>query len=91
MKIFSEQDFDRPWTSDEVVDLTDREVMVLAFKRDWKNFIYFLPVAVVLYILPSNYGLFGQILGWVGVIGFTLFALQGIFNFLGSSAESVGR
>lgn len=82
MKNISEQDLDRPWTSDEVADLTDREVVVLAFKRDWKNFIYFLPVAFALYFVSVNLGKIGQIIGWGGVIMFVFFALSGILNFL---------
>ena len=65
-----------------VAELTDQEVVVLAFKRDWKNFIFFLPVAIFLYYSSSNFGLFGQIIGWVGVIVFGLFAVYGIFSFL---------
>ena len=81
MDKFSENDLDRSWSSSEINELSDRELTILAFKRDRKNAIYFFPQAIVLYFLAKHLGIFGQVLGWIGVTLLGLFALQNIINF----------
>ena len=81
MNKFSEKDLDRSWPSSETNKLSDRELTILAFKRDRKNAIFFFPQAIVLYFLAKHLGIFGQVLGWIGVVLLGLFALQNIINF----------
>jgi hypothetical protein len=39
-----------------------------------------LPAGFVLYLVGSSFGIVGKIIGWIGVVMFGLFALQGLFN-----------
>ena len=80
MPTFSERDLDRSWSSEEVESLSEGQLTKLAFLRDYKNFIFFLPAGYVLYLVASSFGLAGKIIGWLGVVMFGLFALQGLFN-----------
>jgi len=80
MSKFSPHDLDRPWSSDEVRKLSDRELTTLAFLRDRKNFLFFFPQAIVLYFAARYLGVFGQVLGWVGIALFGLFAVQNGFQ-----------
>jgi len=80
MKKFSERDLDRPWSPDEVATLSEGQLTKLAFLRDYKNFIFFLPGSYVLYWVGGSFGIFGKIIGWIGILIFGLFALQALFN-----------
>jgi hypothetical protein len=82
MKKLSGHDLDRSWSSTEVRELSDRELTILAYQRDRKNLLFFFPQAVILYFAARHLGVFGQVLGWIGIVLFGLFALQNIFNFL---------
>jgi hypothetical protein len=73
-------DLDRSWSSDEVCKLSDRELTTLAFLRDRKNLLFFFPQAVILYFAAWHLGIFGQVLGWLGIVLFGVFALQNAFN-----------
>ncbi len=80
MKKFNENDLDRSWSKDEIANLSEGELTKLAFLRDYKNFIFFVPVSYVLYLLSGSFGVIGKILGWGGIVMFCLFALQGLLN-----------
>src|SRR5690606_24409908 len=80
MKKFTERDLDRSWPSDEVAALSEGELTKLAFLRDYKNLIFFVPAAYILYLIGGSFGIVGTIVGWLGVVMFGLFALQGLFN-----------
>jgi hypothetical protein len=82
MTKFSEQDLDRAWSSDEVYKLSDRELTTLAFLRDRKNFFFFFPQAVVLYFAARHLGIFGLVVGWIGIVLFSLFVVQNAFQLL---------
>jgi hypothetical protein len=79
-KNFSEKDLDRSWSSGEVAALSEIELTKLAFLRDYKNFIFFVPAGCVLYLVCGSLGIVGKIMGWIGIVMFGLFALQGLFN-----------
>ena len=49
MKKFSERDLDRSWSSREVAALSEGELAKLAFLRDYKNFIFFVPAGYILF------------------------------------------
>jgi len=76
----SENDLDRSWSASEINGLSDRELTILAFKRDRKNAIFFFPQAIGLYFLATHFGVFGQVLGWVGIVLLGLFTLQNTIN-----------
>ncbi len=80
MRKFTERDLDRPLSSEEVSALSEGELTKLAFLRDYKNFVFFLPTGFVLYFVGDSFGLFGKVIGWIGVVMFGVFALQGLFN-----------
>jgi hypothetical protein len=80
MRKYSPDDLDRSWSPDEVRKVSDRELTTLAFLRDRKNFLFFFPQALILYFAARHLGVFGQVLGWVGIVLFSLFALQNAFN-----------
>lgn len=80
MKKFTERDLDRAWVSDEVAALSEGGLTKLAFLRDYKNLIFFVPAAYILYLIGGSFGIVGTIIGWIGVAMFGLFALQGLFN-----------
>jgi hypothetical protein len=80
MKKFTERGLDRSWSSDEVNTLSEGELTKLAFLRDYKNFIFFVPLATLLYWVGGNLGITGTIIGWIGIVMFVVFALQGLFN-----------
>jgi hypothetical protein len=77
---YTEKDLDRSWSSEEVAALSEGEITKLAFLRDYKNFIFFIPIAIVLYSISRHFGMIGKIAGWIGVVMFGLFALQGLCN-----------
>ncbi len=81
MKKYSERDLDRSWSLEEVQTLSEGELTKLAFLRDYKNLLFFLPVGIIFYFIASRFGLFGKIIGWLGVLTFSFFAIQGIINF----------
>lgn len=81
MKQFGERDLDRSLSAEEVASLSERELTKLAFLRDYKNFVFFLPAAYALY-LAGGFGMIGKIIGWVGVVMFGVFALYGLFKTL---------
>jgi len=76
----SENDLDRSWSTSEINGLSDRELTILAFKRDRKNAIFFFPQAIGLYFLAKHFGVFDQVLGWVGIVLLGLFTLQNTIN-----------
>jgi len=80
MKKFTERDLDRSWSPNEVDALSEGELTKLAFLRDYKNLIFFVPAAYILYFIGGSFGVVGTIVGWLGVVMFGLFALQGLFN-----------
>lgn len=80
MKNYTERDLDRSWSSEEVSALSEGELTKLAFIGDYKNFVFFLPAGFVLYLIGGSFGVFGKVIGWIGVVMFGVFALQGIFN-----------
>ena len=80
MKRFTEKDLDRPWSTDEVAALSEGELTKLAFLKDYKNFVFFIPAGYVVYLVGGSFGIVGKIIGWIGVVMFALFALQGLFN-----------
>ncbi len=80
MTEFTEKDLDRPWSSEEVSALSEGDLTKLAFLRDYKHFVFFLPAVFVLYLVGGSFGVFGKVIGWIGVVMFGVFALQGIFN-----------
>jgi hypothetical protein len=82
MTKFPDNDLDRSWSSSEIEELSDRELTILAFQRDCKNILFFIPQAVILYFIARYFGWFGQIVGWIGIILFGIFALQNAINFL---------
>lgn len=74
MAEFSERDLDRPWSTDELAQLSERDLATLAFRRDLKNAVYFTAAAVVVGLLAGGLGLVGTIIGWVAIVGFLVFA-----------------
>ena len=80
MKDFTERDLDRQWSPDELDVLSEGDLTKLSFLRNYKNFIFFVPTAFVLYFIGQRFGVIGKILGWVGIVGFSLFALEGLFS-----------
>jgi len=81
MKQFAERDLDRSWSAEEVASLSEGELTKLAFLRDYKNFVFFLPTGYALYLV-GGFGTIGKIIGWVGVVVFGVFALYGLFKTL---------
>ena len=79
---FSEHDLDRSWSPNEVGGLSDRELTILAYRRDRKNVLFFFPQAIILYFAIDYLGVFGQALGWIAVVLFGCFALNSIFVFI---------
>jgi hypothetical protein len=77
---YTEKDLDRSWSSEEVSSLSEGELTKLAFLRDYKNFVFFIPIAFVLYFISGRFGIIGKIAGWIGIVMFGVFALQGLFN-----------
>lgn len=77
---YTERDLDRSWSSEEVAALSEGELTKLAFLRDYKNFVFFIPIAFGLYFISGRFGIIGKIAGWIGVVMFGVFALQGLFN-----------
>lgn len=47
-----------------------------------KNLVFFIPAAYILYMIAGSFGIFGKVIGWLGVIMFGIFALQGLLNTL---------
>ena len=80
MRKYTERDLDRSWASEEVRSLSEGELTKLAFLRDYKNFIFCIPIVFALYFISGRFGVIGKIAGWIGVFTFGLFALQGLFN-----------
>jgi hypothetical protein len=80
MRKFGKRDLDRSWSTKEIATLSEGELTKLAFLRDYKNLVFFLPAAFVLYFIGGGLGLFGKVLGWIGIVMFGIFALQGLFN-----------
>ena len=80
MSKFFQRDLDRSWSSAEVRKLSDRELTTLAFLRDRKNLLFFFPQAVILYFVAWHLDIFVQVLGWTGIVLFSVFALQNAFN-----------
>ena len=80
MKKYTDRDLNRPWSSEEVAALSERELTKLTFFRNYKNFVFFIPAVFVLYLISGSFGIIGKIAGWIGVIVFAAFALQGLFN-----------
>jgi len=80
MRKFSKWDLDRFWSSKEVEALSEGELTKLAFLRDYKNFVYFVPAAYVLYLVGGSFGLFGKIVGWIGIVMLGSFGLQALLN-----------
>lgn len=70
----------RSWSSAEATALSEGRLTKLAFLRDYKNFIFFIPIVFVLYFISGRFGIIGKIAGWIGFVMFGLFALQGLFN-----------
>ena len=89
MKQFAERDLNRSWSAEEVSSLSEGELTKLAFLRDYKNFVFFLPTAYALYLV-GGFGMIGKIIGWVGVVMFGAFALYGLFNTLFGFVVLVG-
>lgn len=81
MKQFAERDLDRSWSAAEVASLSEGELTKLAFLRDYKNFVFFLPAGYALYLV-GGFGMIGKIIGWIGVVMFGIFALYGLFKTL---------
>jgi len=72
--------FDQPWSSKELSTLSEFEITKLSFQRDTKNIKFFLPMALFFYYIGSHAGLFGKIIGWIGIALFTIFALEVSFH-----------
>ena len=79
MRRFTERDLNRIWLKDEVVSLSESELTKLAFLRDYKNFVFFVPVGYVLYLI-GGFGIVGKIVGWAGVLMFGVFALYALLK-----------
>ena len=80
MRKVTESDLDRPLSSEEVSALSEGELTKLSFLRDYKNLVFFLPAGFILYFVVNSFGFFGKVIGWIGVVMFGVFALQGLFN-----------
>ena len=80
MRKFSKRDLDRSWSPGEVGALSEGELTKLAFLRDYKNFLFLVPAAYVLYLIGGVFGVSGKIVGWAGVAMFGAFALQALLN-----------
>ena len=90
MKKYTERNLDRFWSSEEVVALSEGELTKLAFLRDYKNLIFFIPTAYVLYFISGSFGMICKIAGWIGVVMFGVFALQGLFKTGGVFISLIG-
>ncbi len=76
------QAFNRPWYLDESNALSESEFIKLAFLRDIKHLVFFLPAGIMFYWIASNFEMAGKMLGWMGVSIFIYFALQGLLDFV---------
>ncbi len=90
MRKFSKRDLDRSFSKEEIATLSEGELTKLALLRDYKNLVFFLPAALLLYFIVGSLGLFGKILGWICVLMFGVFALQGLFNTALSFVSLIG-
>ena len=82
MRRSAQQAFNRPWYLDESNALSECELIKLAFLRDIKHLLFFLPAGILFYWIASNFEMAGKILGWIGVLIFVYFALQGLVDFV---------
>jgi hypothetical protein len=82
MRRSAQQAFNRPWYLDESNALSESELTKLAFLRDIKHLVFFLPAGIVFYWIAGNFEMAGKILGWMGVLIFVYFALQGFLEFV---------
>ena len=80
MRRFSDRDLDRPWSAGEVARLSEKDVTILAIRRDVKNGVFFVFVAAVAYVVAAYLGTPGRIVGWVAIALLVVFALHGLFN-----------
>ena len=74
MRKFSKRDLDRSWSLGEVGALFESELTRLAFLRDYKNLMFFVPADFVFYLVDGSFGVSGKIVGWAGVPMFGAFA-----------------
>jgi hypothetical protein len=87
---FTERDLDRSWSPEEIKALSEAELTKLAFLRDYKSLVFFLPAAYVLSLIAGSFGPLGKVIGWLGVVMFSVFALQGLCNTVLSLISFIG-
>lgn len=80
MSRFTKREIDRSLSPEELEKLSEAELTKLTFKRDCKNLAIFLPQVFIFYFIAGHFNLFGKVVGWIGVVMFGVFALQGLFN-----------
>jgi hypothetical protein len=91
MTEFSERDLDRPWSTGELAQLSERDLARLALGRAVKNAAYFIPVGVVVSQIAGAFGFVGTAIGWVAIVGVSLFALEALAGLtMGIAALAVG-
>lgn len=82
MTNFSDKDIDRLWTQKELLNLSQKELTRLTFRKNAKNLVFFGSGAAVVTYLAANLGTIGNVIGWVAVVVYALFALEPLFAFM---------
>lgn len=90
MTEFSQRDIDRPWSSAELAQLSQRDLTKLAFRRALKNAAFFVPQAVVIGLIAGALGLTGKIIAWLAIIVLAGLALEPLAGFATGVVVLVG-
>ena len=81
MTEFPEKDLDKSYSQEELSQLSEKYLTKLAFLRNVKNLVFFGICAVVISYVASSFGAVGEVIGWVAIVIYGLFALEPLLGF----------
>lgn len=79
MPAFSDFDVDRAWGQGELIDLSERQLTLLVWKKHYKNACFFGPFGVAIYYATTLFGWLGHAVGWAVLLMFAFFVLHSVF------------
>lgn len=76
MSDFSDKDIDRQWSQQELRELSEKDITILAFHRNLKNVLFFGIQAIIVFFLVDKIGKISYLIGWISIGLLIIYAIE---------------